>query len=69
MSHVSTIPTTITPPVMVVSSDLSLVPSVTVAPSLIGFPITLDQYGVVQPPPLLPRGSRGVIGSASVPQQ
>ena len=41
----------------------------TVAPSLTGFPVSLDQYGVVQPPPLMPRGSGGVLGSVSVPQQ
>ena len=40
-----------------------------VAPSLTGFPVSLDQCGVVQPPPLMPRGSGSVIGSASVPQQ
>ena len=69
MSHVSTTATTTTPPVMVVSSGLSSLSSVTVAPSLTGFPVSLDQCGVVQPPPLMPRGSRGVIGSVSVPQQ
>ena len=61
--------TTTTPPVMVISSGLSLVSSVTVAPSLTGFPVSLDQCGVVQPPPLMLQGSGGVIGSASVPQQ
>ena len=69
MSHVSTMATTTTPPVMVISSGLSSVSSVTVAPSLMGFLVTLDQHGVVQPPPLLPRGSGGVIGSASMLQQ
>ena len=69
MSHVSTMATTTTSPVMVVSSGLSLVLSVTMAPSLTGFPVSLDQHGVVQPPPLMPRGSGGVTGSASVPQQ
>ena len=68
MSHISTAMTT-TPPVTVVSSGLLSVSSVTIAHSLMGFPITLDQYGVVQPPPLMPRGSGGVIGSTSVPQQ
>ena len=68
MSHVSTMPTTTTPPVMVISSGLSSVSSVTVAPSLMGFPVTLDQHGVVEPPPLMPRGSGGVIGSPCVPQ-
>ena len=60
---------TTTPPVMVVSSGLSSVSSVTVAPSLMGLPATLDQHGVVQPPALMPRHSGGVIGPASVPQQ
>ena len=60
---------TTTTPVMVVSSGLSLVSSVTVAPSLTGFPVSLDQCGEVQPPPRMPRGSGGVIGSASLPQQ
>ena len=67
MSHISTMTTT--PPVMVVSSGLSSVSSVTVAPSLMGFAVTMDQHGVVQPPPLMLRGSGGVIGPASVPQQ
>ena len=69
LSHVSTMAMTTTPPVMVVSSGLSLVSSVTVAPSLTGLLVSLDQHGVVQPPPLMLRGSGGVIGSASVPQQ
>ena len=43
--------------------------SVTVAPSLMGVPTALDQHGVVQPPPVMLRGSGGVIGPASVPQQ
>ena len=50
-------------------SGLSSVSSVTMAPSLMGLPVTLDQCGVVQPPCLVPRGSGGVIGHASVPQQ
>ena len=37
-------------------------------PSLMGLPVTLDQCGVVQPPPLMLRGSEGVICPASVPQ-
>ena len=41
----------------------------TVALSLMGLPVTLDQHGVVQPPPLMLRGSGGIIGPASVPQQ
>ena len=58
-------PTT-TPPVTVVSSGLSSVSSMTVAPSLTGFPVS---HGVVPPPPLMPRGSGGVLDSVSVPQQ
>ena len=69
MSHVLTTAMTTTTPVMVVSSGLPSVSSVTVASSLMGFPVTLDQCGVVQPPPLMLRGTGGVIGSASVPQQ
>ena len=63
MSHVSTMALTTTPSVTVVSSGLS---SVTVAPSLTGFPVSLDQRGMVPPPPLILRGSGGVIGSVSV---
>ena len=66
MSYVSTMAPTPTPLVTVVSSGLS---SVTVAPSLIGFTVSLDQHGVVPQPPLMLRGSGGVIGSVSVPQQ
>ena len=60
---------TTTLPVKVVSSGLSSVSSVTGAPSLTGFPVSLDQHGVVPPPPLMARGSGGVLGSVSVPQQ
>ena len=69
MSHISTTALTTTPPITVVSSGLSSVSSVTVAPSLMGFPVSLDQHGVVQPQPLMLRGSGGVTGSVSVPQQ
>ena len=69
MSHISTTAMTTTTPVMMVSSGLSSVSSVTMAPSLMGIPATLDQHGVVQPSPLMLRGSGGVIGPASVPQQ
>ena len=68
MSQVST-PSTTTTPVMVVSSCLSSVSSVTMAPSLMGLPATLGQCEVVQPPALMLRGSGGVVGLASVPQQ
>ena len=66
MSHVLTTAPTTTPPVTVVSSGLSSVSSVTVAPSLTGFPVS---HGMVPPPPLMLRGSGGVLGSVSVPQQ
>ena len=69
MSHISTMALTTTTLVTVVSSGLSSVSSVTVAPSLTGFPVSLDQYGVVPPPPLMPKGSGRVIGSVSVSQQ
>ena len=58
-------PTT-TPPITVVSSGLSSVSSVSVAPSLTGFPVS---HGVVPPPPLMLRSSGGVFGSVSVLQQ
>ena len=66
MSYISTTALTTTTAVTVVFSGLS---SVTVVPSQIGFPVSLDQHGVVPPPPLMLRGSGGVIGSVSVPQQ
>ena len=69
MSHIVTTALTTTPPVTVVSSDLSSVSSVTVASSLTGFPVSLDQHGMVPPPPLMLRGSGGVLGSVSVPMQ
>ena len=69
MSHVSTTALTTAPPVTVVSSGLSSMSSVTVAPSQTGFPVSLDQHGEVPPPPLMLRGSGGVLGSVSVPQQ
>ena len=69
MSHISNMAMTTPPPVLVVSSGLSSVSSVIVAPSLMGLPETLDQCGVVQPPPSMLRVSGGVIGPASVPQQ
>ena len=53
MSHVLTMATTTTPPVTVVSSGLSSMSSVTVAPSLTGFPVSVDQHGMVPPPPLM----------------
>ena len=69
MSYVLTTAPATTPPVTVVSSGLSSVSSVTVAPSPTGFPVSLDQHGLVPPPPLMLRGSGVVIGPASVPRQ
>ena len=68
VSHITTMAPTTTPPVTVVSSGLSSMSSVTVAPSLTGFPVSFDQHGMVSPPPLMPRGSGGVLGSLSMPQ-
>ena len=69
MSHISTMAMTTIPLVTVVFSGLSSVSSVTMAHSLMGLPATLGQHEVVLPPLLMPRGSGGVIGLASVPQQ
>ena len=69
MSCISTMATTTTPLVMVVSSGLSSISSVTMAPSLMGLPATSGQHEVVLPPPLMLRCPGGVIGLASVPQQ
>ena len=69
MSYIVTMAPTTTPLVTVVSSGLSSVSSVMVAPSLTGFPVSLDQHGMVPPPPWMLRGSGGVLGSVSVPQQ
>ena len=46
MSQILTTAATTTPPVTVVSSGLSSMSSVTVAPSLTGFPVSLDQHGM-----------------------
>ena len=70
MSQVSTtMAMTTTPPVTVVSSGMSSVSSVTVAPSLMELPTTLSHHDVVLPPHLTLRYSGGVLGLASVPQQ
>ena len=69
MSHISTMALTTTPPGRVVFSVLSSVSPMTVAPSLTGFPVSLNQHGMVPPPPLMLRGSGSVPGSVSVPQQ
>ena len=50
---------TTTPPVTVVCSDISsLTATATMAPSLMGLPVTLDQHDVVQLPPLTMRDTR-----------
>ena len=70
MSQASTAMATTTTPLMtVVSSDLSSLSSVTMAPSLMGLPVTLGQRDVVLPPLLMPGCSGGVIGLATVSQQ
>ena len=65
----TTIAMTPTPLVTVVSSGMSSLSVVTMAPSLMGFPATLSQHDVVLPPTLTPRCPEGVIGLAAVPQQ
>ena len=60
---------TTTPPVTVASSGMSSLSLVTMAASLMGLPTMLGQHDVVLPPPLTLRGSGGVLGHASVPQQ
>ena len=61
MSQVSTsTTTTTTAPVTVVSSGMSSLSSVTMAPSSVGLPTTLGQCDVVLLPPLTLRGSGGV---------
>ena len=52
---------TTTPPVTVVSSGMSSLSLVTMAPSLMGLPTMLGQHDVVLPPPLTPRCSGGVL--------
>ena len=70
MSQVSTSTTTITtPPVTVVSSSMSSLSLVTMAPSLMGLPTRFGQHDVVLLSPQTQRGSGGVIGLASVLQQ
>ena len=59
---------TTTPPVTVVSSGMSSLSSVTMAPSLMELPATLGQHYVVMLLPLTQRCPGGVIGHASVPQ-
>ena len=69
MSHISTTAMTTTLPVMMMSSGLSTISSVTMAPSLMGLPATLGQHEVVLPPHLMPRCLGDVTGLASVPHQ
>ena len=65
----TTMAMTSTPPVTVVSSGMSSISSVTVAPSLMRLPTTLGQHDVFLPPPLIPRCFRGVPGLAFMLQQ
>ena len=70
MSQLATsMATTTILPVSVVSSGMSSLSLVTMAPSLVGLPTLLGQHDVVLLPPLTPRCSGGVLGHASVPQQ
>ena len=70
MSQVSiSTATTTTTPVTMVSSGMSSLLLVTMAPSLLGLPTMLGQHDVVLSPPLTPRCSGGVLGHASVLQQ
>ena len=70
MSQVSTtMAMTTTTLLSVVSFGMSSLSLVTMAPSLMRLPTTLDQCDVVLPPPLTVRCLGGVIGLASVPQQ
>ena len=48
---------------------LSLLSTVTMAPSLMELPGTSDQHDVVLPPLLTPRYSGGVVSLATLPQQ
>ena len=58
-----------TPPVTVVSCDTSsLLPTVTMAPSLMGLQAKSDQHDVVLPSPMTPRQSLSVVGLATVLQ-
>ena len=69
MSQASTTMTmTTTPPVTVVSSGTSsLLSKVTMAPSLMGLPVTSDQHDMVLLPLLTPGHSRSVVCLAAVP--
>ena len=70
MSEVSTTTAMTTPPpVTVMSTGMSSLSLVTMAPSLMGFSATLGQHDVVLPPPLTLRCPGGVIYLVSVPQQ
>ena len=70
MSQVSTsLAVTTTPPVIVVSSGMSSLSSMTMAPSLMELRTMLGQHDVVLPPPLTSRCCGGVLCHASVLQQ
>ena len=66
----TTMAMTTTAPVTVVSSGTSSdLSTITMAPSLMGLPVTSGQHDVVLPPPLTLRHSGGVVGLATVQQQ
>ena len=54
---------------IVCSGTSSLLSTVTMAPSLMGLPVTSGQHDVVLPPLLTLRHSGGVLGPATAPQQ
>ena len=61
---------TTTPPMTVVCSGMSsLFTTVTMAPSLMGLPVTSGQHDVVLPPLLTLRNSGSVVDPAIVPEQ
>ena len=69
MSQISTtMAMTTTPAVTVMSSGMSSLSSVTMAPFMMGLPAILGQQDVVLLPSLTPRCPGGVIGLATVPQ-
>ena len=68
MSH-ATATTTTAPVTVVCSSALFLITAVTMAPTLIGLPVTLDQCDVVLPTVLILRNRRGIVGLTTVMQQ
>ena len=60
---------TTAPVTVVCSSTSSLLPTVTMVPSLMGLPLTSGQHDVGLLPPLTLGNSGSVVGLATVPQQ